>query len=130
MIKNIIALFLISISLSLFGYLYLKTEKKPLNPFQTYLVNEIEKKEMNHEVPKGWNLIKNVKYKYQSKKSSHLLGDLPFIKINKKGIYRLEIVFMDEPASTEFILIQFNLINIKTNNLIHEFFLRINTKQF
>lgn len=130
MIKNIIAIFLISISLTLFGYLYLKTEKKPLNSFQKYLVAEIEKKEIGNELPKDWNLIKNVKYKYQSKKSSQLLGDLPFIKTNKKGTYRLEIVFMDEPASTEFILIQFNLINIKTNNLIHEFFLRINTKQF
>ncbi len=130
MIKNIVAIFLISISLALFGYLYLKTEKKPINSFQKYLVSEIEKKEIGNELPKDWNLIKNVKYKYQSKKSSLLLGDLPFIKINKKGIYRLEIVFMDEPASTEFIMIQFNLINIKTNNLIHEFFMRINIKQF
>ncbi|MCB0370967.1 MAG: hypothetical protein KDD45_16485 [Bdellovibrionales bacterium] len=129
MFKNIFAILLISVSLSLLGYFYLGTETKPINPFQKFLISQVEEKLKNKELPKEWELIKSVRYQYPSVKSNKLLGGLPIIKTNPKGNYSLEIIFMDEPGSEDFILAQFDLKNIKDQNLVYEFFLRINLKE-
>lgn len=129
MIKNIIGILLISLSLSFLGYFYLNTEKKSLNSFQVFLSNELEKKQQKNELPKDWHLIKTVKYKYQSDKSQQRLGGLPFITTNPKGLYKLDITFMDEPGSQSIVLLQFNMVNLKTNNLTYEFFLRLDLNQ-
>lgn len=129
MFKNILGILLLSGSLSFMGYFYLSSEKRSINPLQSFLEKEIENKKSKNELPTDWNLIKSVKYKYQSEKTNKLLGELPFIKTSAQGIYRLDITFMDEPESKSIILVQFNLINLKTSNLAYEFFLRVDLSQ-
>lgn len=99
------------------------------NPLQMYLQKEIQTRLQKQELPSDWGLIKTVKYKFQSEKSNQSLGNLPIMQTNPQGILRLDVTFMDEPGSESIILVQFNVINMKTNNLVYEFFLRIDLSQ-
>lgn len=99
------------------------------SPLQSYLQKEIQTRLQKKELPADWQLIKTVKYKFQSEKSNKSLGNLPIMQTNPQGVLRLDVTFMDEPGSESIILVQFNVINMKTNNLVYEFFLRIDLSQ-
>lgn len=130
MLKGLIGIIFILCSAAIVKLYYLSPEPpKKMNVFQSYLLKEIETKKQKKELPADWHLIKTVKYKFQSEKCNKLLGGLPVVQTQPQGVLRLDLTFMDEPGSENIVLVQFNLINIKTNNLVYEFFLRVDLSQ-
>lgn len=129
MIKGLLGIIFILCSAALFKFYYAPEAPKKKNVFQAYLLKEIEAKSQKKELPADWNLIRTVKYKFQSDKCNKLLGGLPIVQTQPQGVLRLDMTFMDEPGSESIVLVQFNLINLKTNNLVYEFFLRIDLSQ-
>lgn len=129
MIRNILAIILISLSLSIFGYLFLNTEKKPINPFQAMIQKDLQSTIL--QTPDLKPLLDNVveiKYVYHSKISQKLLGQLPIVNKLSKGNIKLEIEFIDEPTDVNFIILQFNFIDLKSSNKIYELNRRYNIK--
>lgn len=130
MLKGLIGIIFILCSAAIVKLYYLSPETpQKMNVFQSYLLKEIETKKQKKELPSDWNLIKTVKYKFQSEKCNKLLGGLPIVQTHPQGVLRLDLTFMDEPGSENIVLVQFNLTNIKTNNLVYEFFLRVDLSQ-
>lgn len=130
MIKGLLGIIFILCSAALLKFYYTpEVSKKNNNLFQSYLQKEIESKKQKKELPADWSFIRSVKYKFQSEKCNKLLGGLPVVITHPQGTVRLDVTFMDEPGSENIVLVQFNLINLKTNNLVYEFFLRVDLSQ-
>ena len=96
------------------------------NKLQGYLVAELNKKYASKELPTEWDQISVVKYRFPSAKAKKILAQSPFVKTNPKGNIKLTVTFMDEPDSKDFVLAQFELVDLASNNLKFEFFLRFN----
>lgn len=103
-----------------------RTLKMAPNKLQSYLVTELNKKYVNKELPTEWDQISVIKYRFPSAKAKKILAQSAFVKTNPKGNIKLTVTFMDEPDSNDFVLAQFELVDLASNNLKFEFFLRFN----
>lgn len=91
-----------------------------INVVQNTLIEDLRAAEKNKELPSMWNQILEVRYLYHSKKIQNSLNNSPILTINKQGNMALLVEFYDEPGDNQFILVRYNVRDIKTGNTVAE----------
>ncbi len=90
------------------------------NAIQGLLVDDLKLAKQNSELPEMWGQIKEVRYLYHSKRVQKTLNNSPILAINKSGDKSLLVEFYDEPDSTQYILVRYNILDIASGNTVGE----------
>lgn len=92
----------------------------PASKLQTLVQRDIERLEKHRSLPSSWQNISTIEYSGGDQRAKKWLNQgfrMP-LALNKSGNYRLEVLILSfEDQSQQFAILQYNLVNLKTQNM-------------
>lgn len=98
----------------------LDSSSRSMSPMQLQIWQDLNSARKQKLTSKTWDQIAQVHYVFHSENIKKRLGSSPLVPVNPKGKKKMIVEFFEEPGSTGYMLVRYQIIDRKSGNYEEE----------